>query len=1088
MKMLAFRNTIPAQSNQKNNETSGSGAPGVQTELAATTVENSIVSQEITQFHDVEQPRIALPVLPQETSSINQLDNTATIVDFLKRPVRIDQFEFDTTQHADITEAISAYTFKDPQPYLKRYSIPGDIFKYGNKLEKANNHHYFKADVHLKLVLNVNPFICGRFYLTYSPYENQVDKARRQIYNSRAGITAYPGVEIDIQIDNSVELVIPFASYKEAYNLMNIEDEDYVTVYLFGISKLKGKPESNVKIDVAVYAWFENIVINMPTIKDIPSLEHKSRKTREVVKYVDRVVERVVDDEYKKRIEKLKATQPTVYGYIMSTLGFNKTKEYKANMQMNVERFEMDPIMEVSEDVVDNEPMRLRQEVKYLQQFAQIFGNYVDMMNDGVDARDFRDVGFAFDLLNEFLSQTNQRRDDALNFIERYFSTFKERMVIKVVKEVVGRMEIQAEAAKTTQYGIVSDVASTVGGVADAVSGLPIVGEIAGTVKWVSDIVGNIANIFGWSRPNDAERVCNLVNMPGKFFSHTTAIDNSVVLGLSQDNELGSPKDVFPSEVDEMGLAYVCANPGVKEVVVWSKNDAIDKTLALMEVGIGPFSRYQSPEGTVECNSSPSFYEQESGIPSCSDYDPDFSPKQGDMIQLVGSKAPALLDTVPCEYVSQLFQYWRATICFKISVVKTAFHTGRLEIFFDPGKYLSKLNSDGWRNSVDLRAYDKLDTTNNYKYILDLTQDTEITIRIPFVSDKLMLSTISANNYSTKDTILPPNLDNIFNSMIGSLIIRPVTKLLCPNTVSDDVDIVIWKWAEDVEFAVPKEATQVNMTPYEFENTPIKCEPLDPTAEELRVWCGKQGQYGDTCIRNKGTLPKCKAQRVHREKREVDAEMQINLANKADGNSIDILQGANSGMNGISVLEKVAGEKLVSLRPLLRAFRYLGTVGVNSEGVVLGSLTRVDHHDYVSIISYLYRFFRGGYRYKFFADATAKNLQSSVTSSIVKDPERANPVHVGPSHKTYVNLNPVHEVSVPYYSQYRKLPVSGKESIHQLRFSGQTQDGNMLKHEIYRAGNDDFTYGWLMGSPQLYLGSSQAWSCWKVVTSTVDPE
>jgi hypothetical protein len=1007
----------------------------------------------------------------------------------------LDQFELIVAESGDIAKPLEPYTFKDEQPYVRRYSLFGDILKLGNKLDKANNHQYFKADVHVKLVLNANAFIAGRFYLTYSPYENRIEKARKQVFNSRAGITAYPGVEIDLQIDNTVEMVIPFASYKEAYDLQSYTDEDFVTLYLFALTPLMGGASNTIKVDISIYAWFENITIIMPTVKNIPALEavQNDRIEKIVAKKVAAMEPQNKPNIYAQRMEKIRTTQPTIYKYILTTLGI---KEREAQMQCDEEFKDIIEYPLIKEDEVEN-PARLQLEVDYLNTHTSIMHNYVDMMKEGLKARDYRDCKYAFDLLEEFCSVTDNRLITAVEFIRKYFIRLQEEIVIKTVKEVVARMEIQSEAAKGPQeYGIISDVAATVGGVADAVSGIPVVGEVAGTVKWISDIVGNIASIFGWSRPNDMERVVNYVGMPGKFYSHVTAVDNSVALALSQHNELGDLRSIFPSKIDEMELNYVCANPAIKEVIYWNKNHDINRTLALLECGVGPFNRYASKG--ISCNSATLYYDTEVASPpfkNCINTPEEAKqyevPENKTSIRFKGEIVPTIMDTTPCEYVSQLFQFWRGTICFKISVVKTAFHTGRLEIFFDPGRYYVKDNpSDArqrWHNRVDLTAYDDADTTNNYKYILDLTQDTEITIRVPFVSDKLMLSTLSANSYSLDGVAGQPDMESIFNSLFGSLVIRPVSKLLAPDTVSEQVAIVVWKWAENMEFAVPKESNQLNIVPYEFDATVPKCETPNLTQNDIINFIGKwpMNAIGTCSPREfvRGPIPKCKtrAKREVKEVKEVEAEVQINLANKAAGNEIDIFQGANSGVGGITVLADVAGEKLVSLRPLLRAFRPIAKLRLNEVGFGIANDAHTKTKDYFSVLSYLYRFYRGGVRYKFFSDKV--DVDAKITSTLVLDLDKAHPTTCGPTHTTYNKLNPVHEVMIPYYSQFRKLPVTGGINTHKL-YAHANAD---VDCELFRSGNDDFTYGWLMGSPQIYLGATQQWNCWEEVKNTVDP-
>lgn len=253
-------------------------------------------------------------------SDINTMDDTISIVRFLQRPVKLDHFKLDVTPPPSAKtvsgwKPLQSVVTTDPQVPIVSYALPGDILSKGSKLAKTMNHYYFKADVHIKLTINTNPFVAGRFYLTYSPYEDFIVRARQQLWASRAGVTAYPGVEIDVQLDNSVEIVIPFASYKEAYVLTK-DPENYVRLFLFALTPVLGNKDGNGAIDFTVYAWFENITLNMPTSKLPPSNEMNQIQPRvAVISDIDKRRLKIA-----RALEKLKVTDPTTYKAINARL------------------------------------------------------------------------------------------------------------------------------------------------------------------------------------------------------------------------------------------------------------------------------------------------------------------------------------------------------------------------------------------------------------------------------------------------------------------------------------------------------------------------------------------------------------------------------------------------------------------------------------------------------------------------------------------------------------------------------------------------------------------------------------------------
>lgn len=112
--------------------------------------------------------------------------------------------------------------------------------------------------------------------------------------------------------------------------------------------------------------------------------------------------------------------------------------------------------------------------------------------------------------------------------------------------------------------GIVSQVADTVGSVANVVEGLgvPLLSSIAKPVSWVSNVVGNVASVFGFSKDRDLTKVNAYENVPAKGFTHGVGIDGSVPLSLFPNNAI-NPTIAIPENLDEMSIEYLAQRPYV---------------------------------------------------------------------------------------------------------------------------------------------------------------------------------------------------------------------------------------------------------------------------------------------------------------------------------------------------------------------------------------------------------------------------------------------------------------------------------------------------------------------------------------------
>jgi len=242
------------------------------------------------------------------------------------------------------------------------------------------------------------------------------------------------------------------------------------------------------------------------------------------------------------------------------------------------------------------------------------------------------------------------------------------------------------------------------------------------------------------NNPND---VTHFVNTPASGFTQCQNSDSAVSLAATQNVTLSSTENIFHTNDPEMDLEYVASNPAVVSTIPWKTTDVIKKVIGSYNVSLYPEdSQKYTVSGTVYT-----------------------------------AVAPA-----PCEYVASSFKYWCGTLVYKISVVKTAFHTGRLAFTFIPKSAVISGN---------------IDISNTYTQILDLTNSNFIEIDIPFISDRIMLNTqpfVSDPDVGTLD---------FSNCSTGSFSISVLNALTCPATVKPEVDVIVEKYVRNVCFSSP---------------------------------------------------------------------------------------------------------------------------------------------------------------------------------------------------------------------------------------------------------------------------------------------
>lgn len=296
----------------------------------------------------------------------------------------------------------------------------------------------------------------------------------------------------------------------------------------------------------------------------------------------------------------------------------------------------------------------------------------------------------------------------------------------------VGKSEEHAATSGPSISGVASGVAS----VASTLGGIPLLGPWVRPVEWVSRAIGSVASTFGWNKPTNLDKNCSFSNIPAKGYTNADGIDMSSKLGAMPDNGLTYDSGLFSTEVDEMDIRYVASKSCIfRSAGAWTINDAVGKVL---------HSNAVSPGLTEGLSSS--------------------------------------LEPTTLAYLASMFRYWRGGLNFRLAVAKTAFHTGRLRITYHPGVY----------------AVDNTTVSDNaYNWILDLSVSSELEFMIPYVA-----------NIPWKETVVDPYGTAVWNTetySTGFLTIEVLTALRrASDSVANNCPFNMWcSGADDISFAIP---------------------------------------------------------------------------------------------------------------------------------------------------------------------------------------------------------------------------------------------------------------------------------------------
>jgi hypothetical protein len=228
--------------------------------------------------------------------------------------------------------------------------------------------------------------------------------------------------------------------------------------------------------------------------------------------------------------------------------------------------------------------------------------------------------------------------------------------------------------------------------------------------------------------------------IPAKGYTNANGIDNSVKLAAMPDNGLTYSDSVFSSKVDEMDIVYIAKKSSIfQDNIAWTTTQG--STTILKTFPVAP--------GIVEN-------------------------------KYVGTSGQIYPSTLA--YLASMFSFWRGGLTYRLTVAKTAFHTGRLRITYHAGISSGATSTSTFQNA--------------YNWILDLSVSSEVTFTIPYVSNVPWkhVEVGKESAFAGKEEL-----------MTGFVTVEVLTGLRrASDSVTDTVSLNLWiSGAEDIAFAVP---------------------------------------------------------------------------------------------------------------------------------------------------------------------------------------------------------------------------------------------------------------------------------------------
>jgi hypothetical protein len=180
----------------------------------------------------------------------SQDDNTAPLAQFMSRPVRIAEYDW----------GVNTVLAEDFNPWA--------LFFNNNRVSnRIANFNLMRANLHVRFIVNGNPFQYGRALAYYRPLEpyNLVDTDSALISEDLIQGSQCPRIFLDPTTSQGGELHLPFFFHKNYLRIPTAEWEGLGTIYLRSLNSLKHANGAADVMTITVLAWATDVELSVLT-------------------------------------------------------------------------------------------------------------------------------------------------------------------------------------------------------------------------------------------------------------------------------------------------------------------------------------------------------------------------------------------------------------------------------------------------------------------------------------------------------------------------------------------------------------------------------------------------------------------------------------------------------------------------------------------------------------------------------------------------------------------------------------------------------------------------------------------------------
>jgi len=306
--------------------------------------------------------------------------------------------------------------------------------------------------------------------------------------------------------------------------------------------------------------------------------------------------------------------------------------------------------------------------------------------------------------------------------------------------------ELSLQSGVSDEYGegIVSKPASAIARAAGMLEDVPVIGQFATATRIGASAVSSVAKLFGFTNVPVLNDVHAMIPESFPHMASTDIGSSMNKLTLDSKNELSIDPSIIGASVgDELNIAHLVSRETLITEFEWQTAD--NPGDRLFNIRVTPDIKDVSEQLTTYT-----------------------------------------IDPTPMWLIQRMFLFWRGDIEYRFKIICSQYHRGRLRFSWSPNGSLGTVSGT---------------TTEVLTKIVDISETTDFTIRIPYMQTAAYLETGTSVTVPWDDvnpvTPVPLNTN-------GILTVRVLNELTAPVDSATVTILVFAKGAENLEFSAPQ--------------------------------------------------------------------------------------------------------------------------------------------------------------------------------------------------------------------------------------------------------------------------------------------